>query len=237
MSIISLKSVCKSFPSGETRIHVLRALDLEIRETDFAVVAAPSGSGKSTLLNLIGGLDRADSGAVRIDKVDLAGLKDRALANLRNEKIGFIFQSFHLIPVLTAAENVAWPLFLKGVGGRQRMARAKALLERVGLAGLMNRTPGRLSGGQRQRVAIARALACKPKIILADEPTANLDQETALDVIKLLARLNRDSGVTFVFSTHDQMIEAYATRRLRLVDGHVVETPAATEFAEGGAHA
>ena len=174
---------------------------------------------------------------MRIDGVDLAGQSDRALAGLRNEKIGFVFQSFHLVPVLTAAENVAWPLFLKGMARGPRMARSKELLERVGLAAHMHRTPGRLSGGQRQRVAIARALACEPRILLADEPTGNLDRKTVLEIMELFASLNRDGGVTFVFSTHDPMVVSYAGRRLFLAEGKVADEPLGATRHEDAAHA
>ena len=185
----------------------------------------------------MGALDHPDSGAVRIDGVDLAGRSDRALANLRNEKLGFVFQSFHLIPVLTAVENVAWPLFLKGVERRRRVARSRELLTRVGLAEHMHRTPGRLSGGQRQRVAIARALACEPKILLADEPTGNLDRKTALEIMDLFASLNRDGRVTFVFSTHDPTVVSYAGRRLSLAEGKVDDEPLGVTRHEDSAHA
>ena len=237
MGIISLRAVAKSYPSADTRLQVLREGDLDVEEGEFAVVAGPSGSGKSTLLNLMGALDHPDSGAVRIDGVDLGGRSDRALANLRNEKLGFVFQSFHLIPVLTAVENVAWPLFLKGVERRRRVARSRELLARVGLAEHMHRTPGRLSGGQRQRVAIARALACEPKILLADEPTGNLDRNTALEIMDLFASLNRDGGVTFVFSTHDPTVVSYAGRRLFLAEGQVADEPLDTARHEDAAHA
>ena len=237
MGIISLGSVSKSYPSADTRLQVLREVDLDVEEGEFAVVAGPSGSGKSTLLNLMGALDHPDSGTVRIDGTDLAGRGDRALANLRNEKLGFVFQSFHLIPVLTAVENVAWPLFLKGVDRRRRVARSRELLERVGLAGHMHRTPGRLSGGQCQRVAIARALACEPKILLADEPTGNLDRKTALEIMDLFASLNRDGGVTFVFSTHDPTVVSYARRRLFLAEGKLADEPLGPAPHEDPAHA
>ena len=230
---ISLRSVSKSYPSAEARLQVLRGVDLDVGAGEFAVVAGPSGSGKSTLLNLMGALDHPDSGSVRIDGADLAGQSDRALAGLRNEKIGFVFQSFHLVPVLTAVENVAWPLFLKGMARGPRMARSKELLERVGLAAHMHRTPGRLSGGQRQRVAIARALACDPRIVLADEPTGNLDRKTAQALMELFASLNRDEGVTFVFSTHDPMVASYAGRRLHLVEGTIRDAPPETAGQRG----
>ena len=236
MSIISLRAVSKSYPSADARLRVLRGVDLDVEEGEFAVVAGPSGSGKSTLLNLMGALDHPDSGTVRIDGVDLGDRSDRALASLRNEKLGFVFQSFHLIPVLTAVENVAWPLFLKGVERRRRVARSRELLARVGLAEHMNRTPGRLSGGQRQRVAIARALACEPRILLADEPTGNLDRKTALEIMDLFASLNRDGRVTFVFSTHDPTVVSYAGRRLFLAEGKVADEPPGTIHREDAAH-
>ena len=225
MGIISLRSVAKSYASAGTRLRVLHAVDLEIEPGEFVVAAGPSGSGKSTLLNLIGGLDHPDSGTVRIEGVDLGRHDDRSLARLRNEKLGFVFQSFHLIPVLTAVENVAWPLFLKGMERRRRVARSKELLARVGLTDHMRRIPARLSGGQRQRVAIARALACDPKIVLADEPTGNLDQRTAVEIMELFASLNRDDSVTFVVSTHDRKVVSYAARCLYLDEGTLSETP------------
>ena len=236
MSIISLRAVSKSYPSADARLRVLRGVDLDVEEGEFAVVAGPSGSGKSTLLNLMGALDHPDSGTVRIDGVDLGDRSDRALASLRNEKLGFVFQAFHLIPVLTAVENVAWPLFLKGVERRRRVARSRELLARVGLAEHMNRTPGRLSGGQRQRVAIARALACEPRILLADEPTGNLDRKTVLEIMDLFASLNRDGRVTFVFSTHDPTVVSYAGRRLFLAEGKVADEPPGTIHREDAAH-
>ena len=228
MGIISLRSVAKSYPSADSRLRVLHAIDLDIEPGEFVVAAGPSGSGKSTLLNLIGGLDHPDSGTVRIEGVDLGRHDDRTLARLRNEKLGFVFQSFHLIPVLTAVENVAWPLFLAGMGRRRRVARSKELLARVGLVDHMHRTPARLSGGQRQRVAIARALACGPRIVLADEPTGNLDRGTAVEIMELFASLNRDDGVTFVASTHDPKVMSYAARRLYLSEGTLADTPPET---------
>ena len=226
VGIISLRSVSKSYPSGGARVRVLHEVDLEIEAGEFLVAAGPSGSGKSTLLNLVGGLDHPDTGTVEIDGADLARRDDRTLAGLRNEKLGFVFQAFHLIPVLTAVENVAWPLVLKGTARRHRIARSRELLERVGLAGHMHRTPGRLSGGQRQRVAIARALACNPAVVLADEPTGSLDPTTALEIMELFASLNRDGGVTFLLSTHDSKVVSYAGRCLSLLDGKITETPA-----------
>ena len=241
MSVISLRAVSKSYPSADARLQVLRGVDLEIEAGELVAAVGPSGSGKSTLLNLIGGIDRPDSGTVRIDGVELERHDDRTLAAFRNRKLGFVFQSFHLIPVLTAVENVAWPLVLGGTSRRRRVARAAALLERVGLAEHMHRTPGRLSGGQCQRVAIARALACRPGIILADEPTGNLDGATAAGIMDLFASLNRDEGVTFVLATHDPMVVSHAGRRLRLADGALRDaSPGAvldTVLEEGLRHA
>jgi len=237
MGVISLQTVSKSYPSADARLEVLRGIDLEIDAGEFVAAIGPSGSGKSTLLNLIGGLDHPDSGTIRIDGLDLGGRDDRTLAAIRNEKLGFVFQSFHLIPVLTAAENVAWPLVLKGMDRRSRAARATELLERVGLAGHLHRPPGRLSGGQRQRVAIARALACRPKIILADEPTGNLDAVTAAGIMELFTSLNREEGVTFVVSTHDPMVVSHAERRLQLTEGALRDTPRARSLHEDFPHA
>ena len=237
MGIISLRSVTKSYPSADARLRVLRGIDLDIEAGEFVAAAGPSGSGKSTLLNLMGGLDRPDSGVVRLDGVDLGRHDDRTLAGLRNEKLGFVFQSFHLIPVLTAVENVAWPLFIKGMERRRRVVRARELLERVGLAEHMHRTPRRLSGGQRQRVAIARALACGPKIVLADEPTGNLDRTTALEIMDLFASLNRDGDVTFVLSTHDPKVASYAGRRLSLTDGVLRDAAPEAMLHEDSHHA
>ena len=228
MSVISLRSVSKSYLSAGVRLAVLREVDLDVDAGEFVAVSGPSGSGKSTLLNLIGGLDHPDSGTVRIDGTDLARHDDSALARFRNEKLGFVFQSFHLIPVLTAMENVAWPLVLKGVDRRRRVSRSKELLARVGLAEHMRRTPGRLSGGQRQRVAIARALACAPRIVLADEPTGNLDRRTALEIMELFASLNREEGVTFLLSTHDPQVMSCAGRRLSLMEGVLGDAAART---------
>lgn len=237
MGIISLRSVTKSYPSADARLRVLRGIDLDIEAGEFVAAAGPSGSGKSTLLNLMGGLDRPDSGVVRLDGVDLGRHDDRTLAGIRNRKLGFVFQSFHLIPVLTAVENVAWPLFIKGMARRRRVERARELLERVGLAEHMHRTPRRLSGGQRQRVAIARALACGPKIVLADEPTGNLDRMTALEIMDLFASLNRHSAVTFVLSTHDPKVASYAGRRLYLTEGDLLDVPLEAKRREVSGHA
>lgn len=219
MSLISLQSVTRRYSGDGFSLTVLDAADLELPAGAFAVVCGPSGSGKSTLLNLVGALDGPDSGRVQVDGVDLGALSERALADFRNRKVGFVFQAFHLLPVLTAAENVAWPLYFQGVPRRERMRRALEKLALVGLADHAHKMPGKLSGGQRQRVAIARALVCEPQIVLADEPTANLDRKTAQGVMDLMVALNRDAGVTFLCATHDNLVMDLAAQRITLAEG------------------
>lgn len=221
--MLELRNVSKSFYSGGERINVLNGINLILRPGDFTAVGGPSGSGKSTLLNLMGVLDKPDSGEVLADGVNVALLNDKKAAQLRNRSIGFIFQSFHLIPVLSALENVAYPMVLAGIPSKERRNRALGLLDKVGLGNFVNTRPTRLSGGQRQRVAIARALACHPRIVLADEPTANLDHKTALSVMDLLRQLNKTERVAFLFATHDAAVISYANRRLQLCDGGIIE--------------
>ena len=223
MSLVELTNIVKTYPAGEGRQTVLNGLDLVLDAGEFTVVAGPSGSGKSTLLNIIGAIDTPDSGGAKIAGVDVAGLSDAKAARLRNETIGFIFQAFHLIPVLSAWENVAWPLFLLGRTYGQRKARALELLELVELSDHARKIPAKLSGGQRQRVAIARALACNPKLVLADEPTANLDQKTALSIMDLLARMNKEEKTAFIFSTHDPRVMQFSNRQFMLEDGKLIE--------------
>lgn len=234
MSHISLKSVCRTYESENFSLKVLDDADLDIPKSAFAVICGPSGSGKSTLLNMIGALDRPDTGSIEISGIDIGALPQRKLAKFRNETIGFVFQSFHLLPVLTAAENVAWPLFFKGVRRRERMRIAREKLALVGLSEHANKVPGRLSGGQRQRVAIARALVCDPAVILADEPTANLDRKTAQDIIDLMQDLNTRHGVTFLCATHDPLVVDHARQVITLVDGklHMQTTTQLTEVAD-----
>lgn len=221
--MLELRNVSKSFYSGGDRINVLNGINLVLQPGDFTAVGGPSGSGKSTLLNLMGVLDKPDSGEVLADGVNVALLNDKKAAHLRNHSIGFIFQSFHLIPVLSALENVAYPMILAGIPSKERRNRALGLLDKVGLGNFVNTRPTRLSGGQRQRVAIARALACRPRIVLADEPTANLDHKTALSVMDLLRQLNKTERVAFLFATHDVAVISYANRRLQLCDGGIIE--------------
>jgi putative ABC transport system ATP-binding protein len=210
----------------ETRGVTTRALDgvnLRIDEGEFSAIAGPSGSGKTTLLNLLGALDTPTSGSVLLDGEDLTALAPAALASLRLRKLGFVFQSYNLIPVLSARENVEFVMDLQGVGARERGQRALEVLERVGLGGLEDKRPPEMSGGQQQRVAVARAIASRPRLVLADEPTANLDSDTAQRLLELMAALNRDEGITFLFSTHDPLVMDVAQRVVRLRDGRVVD--------------
>ncbi|TVR89460.1 MAG: ABC transporter ATP-binding protein [Spirochaetaceae bacterium] len=220
--MISAQVVHKTYIDGETQVHALRGIDLNIGEAEFLAIAGPSGSGKSTLLNIIGCIDTPDSGEVQIDGELVTGRKTRDLVEIRRAKIGFVFQNFNLIPVLTAYENVAMSLALLGLREAEIRERSMTMLAEVGLQGMEDRRPSRLSGGQQQRVAVARALVKEPLIVLADEPTANLDSETGEDVLKLMLELNSRLGTTFVFSTHDQMVMEYARRLCLLHDGLIV---------------
>lgn len=220
--MISIHGVEKTYRSGETEVKALRGVDLEVHEGEFTALAGPSGSGKTTLLNLIGCIDSADAGAVVIDGVDVSTRKPSQLSDFRREKLGFVFQNFHLVPVLTAHENVALVLNLLGLPPQEVEDRTRAILTEVGLDGMGDRLPTRLSGGQQQRVAIARALVKNPRVVLADEPTANLDSETGRSILELMRGLNRTRGVTFLFSTHDPQVMAFATRLVRLHDGRIV---------------
>jgi putative ABC transport system ATP-binding protein len=221
-AIVRLAGVTKVYGQGAVAVHALRGVDLVISRGEFAAMAGPSGSGKSTLLNVIGGLDRATSGTVEVDGRDLSTLSGTALSHLRRDRIGFVFQSYNLVPVLTALENAEYVLLLQGVPARERRARVRALLADVGLAGLEDRYPRELSGGQQQRVAIARAIASEPALVLADEPTANVDSTTAAALLDLMHELHERKGVTFLFSTHDRAVMTRAERLIRLRDGCVV---------------
>jgi putative ABC transport system ATP-binding protein len=217
--------VTKDYELGRTRVAALRGVTLEVERGEFLAVAGPSGSGKSTLLNLMGCLDHPTSGRVIIGEQDVAHLDDNALSDLRARKIGFIFQTFNLIPVLSALENVEFPLLFQGRrGGRAAgRSRARRALEEVGLADFLRHRPDELSGGQRQRVAVARALVTDPVIVLADEPTANLDSATGDAIISLMLDINRRDGTTFIFSTHDARVMAHAHRVVHLADGRLAD--------------
>ena len=225
-ALVRLEDVVRTYRLGETEVPALRGVSLELRAGEFTALVGPSGSGKSTLLHLAGCIDRPDAGKVWVEGQDVAALSDDARSRLRNRKIGFVFQSFNLVPVLDVQENVELPLLLHAelsrAARRERVARA---LEDVGLGDFARHPPDKLSGGQRQRVAIARALVTAPLLVLADEPTANLDSETARRILDLLVELNARRGVTFLFSTHDEKLMARVGRRLHLRDGRL-EAPA-----------
>jgi putative ABC transport system ATP-binding protein len=222
LNVIELENVKKDYPLGATTVHALRGVSLAIKEGDFISIVGPSGSGKTTLLNIIGCIDNATEGSVKIHGKEVTTHSDRRLTDLRLHTIGFIFQTFNLIPVLSARENVEFPLLLmkrENLSGREIRRRAEKLLEEVGLKDQMNQKPFELSGGQRQRVAIARALVTRPAIVLADEPTANLDSETGEMILKQMKELNLLEKTTFVFSTHDPDILKYANGVLKIKDG------------------
>ena len=225
MPIISLDEVHKTYPLGKTEVHAVKGVTFSIEEGDFISIAGPSGSGKSTILNLIGCIDTPTQGTVSIDGTPTGTLNDREITSLRHKVLGFIFQSFNLVPVLDVFENVEFPLLL-GTSTPSKQERADwvdHLIDSVGLAEWRDHKPNELSGGQRQRVAIARALATKPRIVLADEPTANLDSATGEAIIELMKRMNEEIGTTFVFSTHDSSIVSIADHIIRLLDGRIVE--------------
>ncbi len=220
-TVVALRDVTKLYTQGSLEVQALRGLDLTVRKGEFTALIGPSGSGKTTTLNLVGGLDAPTSGSVIVEGVDLGALNRKALSRLRRDRIGFVFQSYNLIPVLTAYENAEMVMWVQGVPVRERRERVMDLLHAVGLDGMEDRKPTELSGGQQQRVAIARAIASDPAVVLADEPTANVDSETAETLISLMETLNRDRGVTFLFSTHDHRVVERVKRVVRLVDGRV----------------
>jgi len=217
--MIHIKDVYKSYQSGDTVVKALRGVSLEIDHGDFISIAGPSGSGKTTLLNLIGCIDRVDEGEIVIEDQLVTALSKTDKTSFRREKLGFIFQTYNLIPVLSAYENVAFSLQLLGLKEVDVQERTRTILKEVGLEGMENRRPAKLSGGQQQRVAVARALVKNPLIVLADEPTANLDSHTGEEILKLMKRMNEKHGTTFVFSTHDKMVMEYAKRLVYIHDG------------------
>jgi putative ABC transport system ATP-binding protein len=221
--LVNVERVSRRYPLDHSFVTALKNASLRIRHGGFLAIAGPSGSGKSTLLNLIGCIDRPTSGRVLIEGVDTSGLKPVHLAALRRKKIGFVFQSFNLIPVFTAWENVEYPLLLQRMPEAERRRRVSEALDSVGLTSRAAHRPDLLSGGERQRVAVARAIVHRPALVLADEPTANLDTRTATQLIDLMRDLNRSLGVTFLFSTHDQRLLDHTGRIVRLCDGEVIE--------------
>ncbi len=223
MNVIETANLVKDYALNGLTVNALRGVSLSFEKGEFAAVAGPSGSGKSTFLHLVGCLDTPTAGAISLGGRETHSMKRKDLALVRRETIGFIFQAYNLIPVLTALENVSMPLVLLGKGRAETRERSLEVLDRVGLAGMEDRRPKEMSGGQQQRVAIARALVKKPALILADEPTANLDSKTAREILELMLALNKTEGTTFVFSTHDTLVMEYARRLIRLRDGMVEE--------------
>ncbi len=222
MSVIKTSGITKVYDETKIPIKALNGVDLEISEGEFTAIVGPSGSGKSTLLNIIGGLDNPTDGNVEIGGVEIAQLSESSMIDFRLHNIGFVFQSFNLIPVLTARENVEFIMLLQKVPKKMMLERSEQLLKDVGLGERLDSRPNELSGGQQQRVAVARALASKPKFILADEPTANLDSVSTSNLLDLMAKMNREENATFIFSTHDQRVIDKARRVITLEDGKIV---------------
>ncbi len=221
MNLLEGRALTRTYRLGASRVPALRAVDIEIPPGDFVVLSGPSGSGKTTLINLLGLLDRPDGGTFLVDGRDVVGMDEDTLSDLRRDRFGFVFQTFSLVPVLTAAENVEVPMTLRKLPREARRRRARELLSRVGLSGKQDVRPDLLSGGERQRVAIARAIINDPEVVLADEPTANLDSRTAAEVLDLMRELNAERGVAFVVATHDPRVVERARRHLTLEDGRI----------------
>lgn len=222
MSVIDINNLEKTYNETVVPVHAVRGIDLKFEEGEFAAIVGPSGSGKTTLLNIIGGLDSPSEGSVVIDGTEVTRLKPHQLIRFRLEKIGFVFQAYNLIPVLTAKENIEFIMQLQGRSRKERDARTEELLKAVGLDGRGGSRPAKLSGGQQQRVAVARALASKPKFVLADEPTANLDSKSTETLLEIMEKLNREENITFIFSTHDQRVVKKARRVITIEDGKVI---------------
>ncbi|MCK4797818.1 MAG: ABC transporter ATP-binding protein [Spirochaetes bacterium] len=223
MKIIETKKLYKDYHVKKITVNALRGIDFSLDEGEFTAIAGPSGSGKSTLLHLIGCLDTATQGKIFVDNNEVGTLNKNQLAIFRRKNLGFIFQAYNLIPVLTAIENVSFPLTLLAYPAKEIKEKSYSILKEVGLEGMENRKPAEMSGGQQQRVAIARALIKKPRLVLADEPTANIDSKTGSEILDLMLKLNKESGTTFLFCTHDKMVMDYARRVIRLRDGKITE--------------
>ena len=222
MNVIEIRNLCKTYNSSQVQVTAVNGISLDFREGEFTAIVGPSGSGKTTLLNMIGGLDTPTAGEIKIEGTDLSLLKASELIDFRLRHIGFVFQAYNLIPVLTAFENVEFIMDLQGWPKKERNERAMDLLGRVGLADRAGSRPAKLSGGQQQRVAVARALASRPKFVLADEPTANLDSKSTENLLEIMEELNRVENVTFIFSTHDQRVVNKARRIITLEDGRII---------------
>lgn len=221
MSVIETQNLSRVYQDGDSEIHAVDKINLSVEAGEFTAIIGPSGSGKTTLLNLIGGLDNPSSGTVTVEGKPIHQLKDNELINFRLQHIGFVFQAYNLIPVLSARENVEFIMLLQGQSKQERESRAKELLQAVGLEQQMHKRPSELSGGQQQRVAVARALASKPSFVLADEPTANLDSKSTEDLLDIMHKLNKEEGITFLFSTHDQRVIDRAERLIYVEDGKI----------------
>ncbi len=222
MALLETKQLSKSYGSGEAKIYALNQVDFSVERGEFTAIVGPSGSGKTTLLNMIGGLDQSQSGEVVVAGVNISQLKDNKLIDFRLKNIGFVFQAYNLIPVLTALENVEFIMLLQKRPKKEREERAKELLEKVGLGDKLNHRPGQMSGGQQQRVAVARSLASRPKFVLADEPTANLDTASTDNLLDIMENLNKEEETTFLFSTHDARVISRARRVVTLEDGKII---------------
>ncbi|MFL2834127.1 MAG: ABC transporter ATP-binding protein [Alphaproteobacteria bacterium] len=220
-NVIEIQNLTRKYGKGVAEVIAVNQLSLNIEYGEFTAIIGPSGSGKSTLLNLIGGLDNSDEGQIILAGNNLASMSGKKMSDFRRDHIGFIFQAYNLIPVLSASENIEYIMLLQGISNTERSKRVEEMLHLVGLEGLGNRRPSELSGGQQQRVAVARAMASEPEIILADEPTANLDSKTGASLLDMMKGLNEEKGVTFVFSTHDEMIMKRAKRLIHLRDGSI----------------
>lgn len=223
MEVIKAEDIVKTYNDNEIEVRAVQHIDLSVQEGEFTAIVGPSGCGKTTLLNILGGIDKPTSGKVLIGGSEITGLSDRKLIDFRLNNIGYVFQAYNLIPVLTAYENTEFIMLLQKWPKDKREKRAVELLEKVGLKDKMNNRPGKLSGGQQQRVAVARALASKPKFVLADEPTANLDSEATKQLLDIMYQLNQDENITFVFATHDQRVMDRAKRIIKLDDGKIIE--------------
>jgi len=222
-AIIETRNLEKVYDDSKVAVHALRGVNLEVHEGEFMALSGPSGSGKTTLLNIIGALDTPTSGTVQVAGEDLSGFSKSELSRLRLNRIGFVFQAYNLIPVLTARENVEYVMLLQGVDENERIERAETILDDVGLKDYINTRPNEMSGGQQQRVAVARAIVSNPDVVLADEPTANLDSKTASSLLEMMREMNETHNATFVFSTHDRLVMDYARRLVKLRDGRVEE--------------
>lgn len=223
MEVIKAENIVKTYSDNGIDVHAVQHIDLEINEGEFTAIVGPSGCGKTTLLNILGGIDEPTSGEVHIDGTEITKLKDNQLIDFRLNNIGYVFQAYNLIPVLTAFENTEFIMLMQKWPKKKREQRAIELLEKVGLGDKINNRPGKLSGGQQQRVAVARALASKPKFVLADEPTANLDSTSTTQLLDIMYKLNQEENITFVFATHDQRVMDRAKRIIKLEDGKIIE--------------